>query len=372
MTVGTPTTASDATLGGNISTTNGNVTFNGDFTTLAGDVTVRTGTGAISFTGAVDGAYNLSLVSSGTILVNGPMGGTTPLTSLTTGTGQTELNGDVNTTGAQYYGGDITVLGPLIMNAGSSNVTLTSTVYSAPTTTPLDFNSLTVKTSGLATFDGAIDLGGELLRMGTGSTVINANVTTATNQNYQGAVTLNASNLTATTGDCSVHRRADARQRMRRLARAAPRGYQAINGRPKPGAIRHPGLASRRGGCDDGAVQPSDACAGSALQHHRHCKRCGDDRWRRHVERRCHDHQRNWGPWTFTGTVDGADGLTITNSGGVTFGGKIGMTTPLTSLADRFGSDQFRCRRQRQRQYPGRRRHPARRQRGDQEWPPAP
>jgi filamentous hemagglutinin family protein len=177
----------DATVGGNITTTNGNVTVNGA-TTLRHDVAVTTGTGAIGFTGTVDGAYDLALNSSGNMLINGPAGRTTALTSLTTGMGQISLNGDVVTTGAQSYGGAVRLLGPLIMDAGAANITFAGTIRSAAA--PVDFNSLTVMTNGLAIFDGTVNLGGELLRTGTGSTIIAADITTHFNQFYEGPVTL--------------------------------------------------------------------------------------------------------------------------------------------------------------------------------------
>jgi hypothetical protein len=197
----TGTSTSTTTLYGNISTTNGSVTFNGA-TTLGGDVTISAGTGAVDFAGTVNGAHNLVLTTSGTMLFTGIVGGGTTLASLAIGTGTTQLNANVTTTGIQNYGGPVQLLGPLIMEAGSSNVTFASTLQSSAT--PVDYNSLTVDTSGSVTFNGAVDLGGELLRYGTGPTFINANITTASAQYYQGAVTLDALSLSSTDSNGSI------------------------------------------------------------------------------------------------------------------------------------------------------------------------
>ena len=185
----------------------GNVTAGGGLavhtsTTLGGDVTVNAGTAAISFDGPVDGGYNLVLTTTGTMLLSTTVGQTTPLVSLSTGTGITQLGGNVTTTGVQSYGGPVQLVFPLIMNAGAGDVTFASTLQSSAT--PVDFNSLTVTTNGVATFDGVVDLGGELLRYGTGPTLINANITTASSQYYQGAVTLDASLLSSTDSTGSI------------------------------------------------------------------------------------------------------------------------------------------------------------------------
>ena len=188
------TDLANTTFDGNV-TVSGGLTVNGA-TTLGGDVTVNAGTAPISFDGPVDGAYNLVLTTSGTMLLSTTVGQTTPLASLTTGTGAIQLGGNITTTGAQYYGGPVQLVYPLIMEAGGGDVTFASTLQSSAT--PFDFNSLTVDTSGVATFSGAVDLGGELLRTGTGQTVIDGNITTVGTQYYQGPVTMNGSALEVT------------------------------------------------------------------------------------------------------------------------------------------------------------------------------
>jgi filamentous hemagglutinin family protein len=251
------------TTGSGTTTVSGAASVSGP-TLLGGNLTITAGTSAVNFAGTVDGAYGLTISGSGSVTFGGVVGGGTALASLTTGTGIAQLNGNITTTGVQNYDGPVQLLGPLIMEAGASNVTFASTLQSSAT--PVDYNSLTVDTSGAATFNGVVGLGGELLRTGTGPTFINANITTASAQYYQGAVTLDASSLSSTDASGSI----------------------------KVGGATTLG--------DDVTIS-----AGS-------------------------------GAVIFTGAVDGAYKLTITNSGGVTFDGTVGANTALASLATGTGT----------------------------------
>ncbi len=104
VTIGAP--AGLATL----STTNSAILFDST-TTLAADLTVATGSGGITFTGAVDGPHDLVLNSTGVAAFNGAVGGTSPLSSLTTSVGGvTQINGGrVATTGDQLYRNDVQI-----------------------------------------------------------------------------------------------------------------------------------------------------------------------------------------------------------------------------------------------------------------------
>ena len=103
------------------------------------------------------------------------VGGTTALTSLTTdAAGSTRLGGNVNTTGAQTYndavalGGDAT-----LASTGSGAIGFGSTVNGA--------HKLTVNTSGLTTFGGAVGATNALTSLTTdvgGGTSLGGNVTT--------------------------------------------------------------------------------------------------------------------------------------------------------------------------------------------------
>ena len=98
VTIGTLNTA--------ITTANSNVTFDKSVT-LNKDLSVTTGSGAITFTGAADGANSLTIDSSGLTTFASTIGHSAPLLSLTIGTatpGLTAINGgEVRTTGNQTY-----------------------------------------------------------------------------------------------------------------------------------------------------------------------------------------------------------------------------------------------------------------------------
>ncbi len=331
-TTGGVTFAEDASLGGAITTTNSDVTITG-ITTLIGDVTVTTGMGAISFGRTVDGAFNLALGTSGAMLINGPTGRTTALAGLTTGTGQTSLNGDVVTTGAQIYGGPVQLLGPLVMDAGAGSITFAGTVQSSAM--PVDVNSLTVASDGVATFNGAVDLGGELLRTGAGATIINATITTVSDQAYSGAVTLNASGLTATGGSIQMSGAltlsSDAT-----ITSGQDQVYQAIDGGHN--LVLAGGTLVLNGAVGGTTPLASLTAQGAQIQLDGNIATSGAVTIGGPAFLGANlAISAGTGAVNFTGTIDGAFGLTVTNSGGTTFGGAVGATTRPTGLTTGTG-----------------------------------
>ncbi|KAA0687842.1 filamentous hemagglutinin N-terminal domain-containing protein [Azospirillum brasilense] len=189
------------TLNGAYSSLNSPITFNGE-TTLAGTTLVDAGYGTITFNGTVNGAQDLTAISTGAMVFNAAVGGTTALASLTTGTGYTSLV-NVTTAGAQSYGGEtslmgtyatgngaFTVAGPATLagaatvNAGSGAVTFNGTVNGA--------QALTVNGSGATQFNAAVGNTTALASLTTdadGTTSLKA-VTTSGAQTYNDAVTL--------------------------------------------------------------------------------------------------------------------------------------------------------------------------------------
>src|SRR5678816_516496 len=109
-TTGVQTYNDPVTLNGTYTTTNALFTAAGT-TTLAGATTVSTGTGGATFTGAVDGGNTLAVNTSGTTTFSAAVGGTTPLTSLTTDAGGTTTLKNVTTTGVQTYNDPVTLNG---------------------------------------------------------------------------------------------------------------------------------------------------------------------------------------------------------------------------------------------------------------------
>ncbi len=183
----------DAINAGAINTT-GSQMYN-DAVNLGADTTLTAG-GPITFNSTIDGASLLSLSSSSNTL-NGAIGHTTPLTSLTLSGGGTDAinGGTINTTGFQTYNDAV--------NLGAANTTLTAGG-------PITFNStidgastLSLSSSG-NTLNGAIGSGAALSSLtlsGGGTDAINSGVINTTGfQTYNDAVNLGAANTTLTAG----------------------------------------------------------------------------------------------------------------------------------------------------------------------------
>ncbi|MDI1258122.1 filamentous hemagglutinin N-terminal domain-containing protein [Aquabacterium sp.] len=167
--------------GGSVTTT-GTQTYAAN--SLLGANNTLTGTN-IAFGGTVDGGQTLAINASGTTTLGGAVGATTALTSLST-SGVTNLNGaSIRTTGAQSYGGAVTL---------GANTTVTANT--------VDFNgtvngarTLLVNDSGTTTFHGNVGGTAALTSLATtagGSTVLPAQVTTSGAQVYGDPVTLSA------------------------------------------------------------------------------------------------------------------------------------------------------------------------------------
>jgi hypothetical protein len=158
-----------------VTTTNDNVTF-ASATTLTGATAVNTGAGAgnILFSSTVDGGNSLTLTAgTGNVTFTGAVGAGTRLggivvnssgttrfnstvqaTSLGTNSGgNTELNGDVSTTGTQAYGDDVLIDSPVTLSTVSSNIDFSGTVNSQAA----EANNLTMDVgSASVTMTGAV------------------------------------------------------------------------------------------------------------------------------------------------------------------------------------------------------------------------
>ena len=98
----TTNAACTTALNGGSVTTTGAQTYN-DAITLGADTTLTsTGAGAITLSSTVNGAQSLSVNTAGATTL-APIGGSTPLTSVTTDQPGTVTVGSVTTTGAQSY-----------------------------------------------------------------------------------------------------------------------------------------------------------------------------------------------------------------------------------------------------------------------------
>ncbi|MDE2342295.1 MAG: filamentous hemagglutinin N-terminal domain-containing protein, partial [Betaproteobacteria bacterium] len=184
------------TLNANITTTKGGLTFDGN-TILGAGITLNTGSGNITFNGSVDGNAALAITSTGTTTFGGAVGSATALTNLSVSGGTTVLKGNVNTSGAQSYGGAVTLNGDATLSAGSGNLTFNGAVNDA---NAAGTDSLTVTTSGTTQFSSTVGASKALAGLAvSGATVLKGNVTTSGTQSYGGSLAVNATSTLKTT-----------------------------------------------------------------------------------------------------------------------------------------------------------------------------
>ena len=138
----------------------------------------------IKFDATVDGAKALTIAGTATTEFSGAIGGTTPLTSLTTGTGLTKIGTtDIKTSGNQEYKGAVTL---------SENTALTASAIKFDATVD-GAKALTIAGTATTEFSGAV--GGitplTSLTTGTGLTKIyTTDIKTSGNQTYKGKLQL--------------------------------------------------------------------------------------------------------------------------------------------------------------------------------------
>jgi hypothetical protein len=191
------------TLGGNI-TTSGVQSYGGAVTLGATD-TLTTTNSAVDFARTVDaataGVQGLTVAAgTGAVTFGGTVGGSQSLVDLlVTGSGPTTLDGNVTTTGAQSYGGAVTLGATDILATASHAVFFANTVDAATA----GVQGLTVSAgTGAVTFGstvGASQALANLTVIGTGPTTLDGSVTTAGAQSYGGPVTLGATDSLTTT-----------------------------------------------------------------------------------------------------------------------------------------------------------------------------
>jgi hypothetical protein len=159
-TTGLQSYSGTTTLNGNlISNTAGAITVTGN-TTLGAGVSVQTAGGAgtddITFTGTINGAHALSLnAGAGDVDLQGAVGGTTPLSSLSA-TGNTIAAQAVTTTGAQSYTGAVTLGAGAMLSAGS-DITI------ADGSTLTGQGALTLQADDNITLGGGVQSAGTLI-----------------------------------------------------------------------------------------------------------------------------------------------------------------------------------------------------------------
>src|SRR5579883_358991 len=190
-------------VAGNITANNGTITFNGPATIASGAPTI-TSSGSQSYNGAVTLSDNLTLASSnngitfgssgtvngaktltinnssGTITLNGIIGGSNPLSSLSIGTGDnTTINtSGITTTGTQTYTGAVTLGTASTLSA--SSLTFGGGIANGG-------NTLTLSNSGSTSLSGLSGSGG-LTMSGSGTLTLSSNT-------YTGVTTINSGKI---------------------------------------------------------------------------------------------------------------------------------------------------------------------------------
>ncbi|TWA72857.1 hypothetical protein FBZ82_102458 [Azospirillum brasilense] len=272
-TTGAQTHGATTTINGAYSSLNSPITFNGE-TTLAGTALVDAGYGTITFNGTVNGAQDLTAISTGAMVFNAAVGGTTALASLTTGTGYTSLV-NVTTAGDQSYGGETSLMGSYA--TGNGAFTVAGPVTLAGTTT-VDAGS------GAVTFNGTVNGAQALTVNGGGTTQFNAAV---------GNTTALASLTTDADGSTSLKSVTTSGAQTYNDATTLNGAYTSVNS-----PITFNGATTLAG------TTTVDA---------------------------------GYGTITFNGTVNGAQALTTTSTGAMVFNAAVGGTTALASLTTGTG-----------------------------------
>ena len=242
-----------ATFNGATVTTQGAQTYSGAVTLLKNTV-LDANAASVSLVGNVDGAYALTVNTTGTTSFGSDVGAGTPLTSLTTNAGGMVLidAATVHTSGAQTFNdivsllrgttftanvvtfndavvgaGDLSVVGAAVLNAGTVS-TSGAQSYSAATTLMRDTvltagaggvsfgaavdgaYALTVNTQGETTFLGTVGTTHALTSLTTDAStagsvrLIGGSVTTTGAQSYGEAVVLGANTTLTSTGSGGI------------------------------------------------------------------------------------------------------------------------------------------------------------------------
>ncbi|MFN0185359.1 MAG: beta strand repeat-containing protein [Aquabacterium sp.] len=294
-------TSSGLTIG----RTDGTGAINANVMTLPTDMVIRSSTGSVTLGDTVNsgsGARDLAVNTSGLTSLNGAVGASAPLDTLAVSGASSLSAGSVTTAGAQTYTGAVTL--------GSANV-LTGTAISFGSTVN-GAQALTVNATGNTSFGTAVGGTTALASLTTdaaGATLIGGNVSTTGAQSYGDKLTLNAdSTLTASaitlggTVDGSKALVLDAADatvsaaigNTAALNTLTATGRTALNG----GSITTTGAQAFAGASTLGAATTINAAT-----------------------------------VTFGSALDGAQTLAINSAGNTAFGGAVGGTTALTSLA---------------------------------------
>ncbi len=287
-----------------------------DAVTLGADTTlVSTGGGNITFGSTIDGWYPLLVNTSGPATFYGAVGGKTALRSIAITASMTSLLGPgVFTTGAQLYPNAVTLgADTTLTSAASGDIAFGSTING-----PFVLN---VNAGGAIAFGGAV--GGttplaSIVAAGVGSTVVNGGrIVTTGAQTYTDAVTLGADTILASNGSGTITFGSTVNGPFSLQVNTA--GAAAFNGAvggtsALTGIATAAGLTALNGGSvlTIGAqLYPNPVVLGANTTLTSTAS----------------------GNIVLGSTVNGAFSLALNGGGTAFFGGAVGGTTPLTSIA---------------------------------------
>ena len=150
--------APQSAIGTNIATSGGDITFTGNLSLSANAALSTQARGSILFDGSLDGARALRL-DAGRVRFGGTIGQATPLASLTVNGRNTEISGNIGTSGDIVFNSGVTVDRTATLTATNGNITFANTLDSNPGRA----NNFTLRAGGNITFGGLV---GQIQRLG--------------------------------------------------------------------------------------------------------------------------------------------------------------------------------------------------------------
>jgi len=166
-------------------------------TTLSSDLTLTSGNALISLDGTVNGNNNLILNTTGTTDINGIIGDSTPITSITTNAGgTTEIGANISVNaGGMSFNDAVTQSSNITLTSASSPISFASTINGGANALTLNsgaggaitvtgaasnISTLTITDSASSTFTGAVQATTVALTDTTGAITFNNNLTATT------------------------------------------------------------------------------------------------------------------------------------------------------------------------------------------------
>ena len=307
-------------------TTNAPVEFAGSITGVNQSVNISSGTGDVGLQ-AVSNVDTLQLLGSGNKTLGGIISNTASLNIAAGGT--TFISApSITTTGNQIYGNAVRLLANTAI--AGNNISFVNTINGG--------FGLGITAGGITTFGGEIGTTTPLSSLAVNSTIstnINtANITTVGEQSYTGNVALGNANVTTfTTTNAPVEFAGSitgVNQSVNISSGAGDVGLQVVS---NVDALQLLGSGNKTlGGVISGAASLNIAAGGTTFISAPSITTTGNQTYGNAV-RLLANTAIAGNNISFVNTINGGFGLGITAGGSTTFGGEIGTTTPLSSLA---------------------------------------